>query len=340
MKKRLMSIIMVVVMAFTLVACQASKPEASKPEASKPEASKPAEKTLDYPKKPITLIVPWAAGGSSDLTCRAIAALSQKYLGTAMNVVNREGGNGAVALTEMANKIKPDGYTISLSSAGNFTTMPFVQDVNYTIDSFKYLIGTTSEPLAVIVRKDSELNSLQDIVKRGTKVLHGQSGSNGANHMHSKRLFKAMGVEEEIVPFSGASTAIAALLGGQVEMILVHPGMVMSSIESGEVKLISMIYNERVPTFPDVKTPEEEGFGKIHAETYKNLLVHADTDPKIIEFLTEKLDQLMRDPQFLDFLKNNGLERSYYKGEEVKKVMQADSDILVPMMKELGIIKK
>jgi peptide chain release factor 2 len=116
---------------------------------------------------------------------REIATLAPKYLGTTMNVVNRTGGNGAVAITEVANNIKADGYTVCLTSAGNFTTMPYVQDVGYTIDSFTFLVGTTSEPLAVIVRSDSDLNSLQDIVKRGTKVLHGQSGRNGANHMHS-----------------------------------------------------------------------------------------------------------------------------------------------------------
>jgi len=320
--KRIVGLILALVIVLTGIMCQA------------------AGKPVDYPNRPITLICPWAAGGSSDLTCRMISTLAPKYLGTTMNVVNRTGGNGAVAITEVANNIKADGYTICLTSAGNFTTMPYVQDVGYTIDSFKFLVGTTSEPLAVIVRSDSELNSLQDIVKRGTKVLHGQSGQNGANHMHSIRLFNAMGVEEQIVPFSGASTAIAALLGGQVEMILVHPGMVLSAIEAGEVKLISMIYNERVPTFSDVKTPEEEGFGRFHAETYKNLMVHKDTDPEIVEFLTERLDKLMHDPEFIEFLEKNGLERSYYIGDEVKNVMLAEIDVLIPMMQDMGIIKK
>lgn len=307
-------------------------------------AAEKQDAVLNYPDKPITIICPWAPGGSSDLTVRTIASLSQKYLGVPMNVVNREGGNGAVALTELARTIAPDGYTISLCSAGNFTTMPFVQDVGFEIDSFKFVIGTTSEPLAVIVRSDSELKNLKDIVDRykmdGKKVLHGQSGANGANHMHSIEMFRNMGVPEKVVPYAGASAALAALLGGEVEMILIHPGMVMSHIKSGSVRLIAMVYGERVDTFSDVPTVEEQGYGKVHAETYKSLIVHADTDPAIVSWLTEKFDEMMQDPEYIKFLKNNGLERSYYLGDEVSKVIKAEVSTLWPLMEELKILKK
>lgn len=299
---------------------------------------------LNYPTKPITIICPWAPGGSSDLTVRTIASLSEKYLGVTMNVVNREGGNGAVALTELAKTTAADGYTISLCSAGNFTTMPFVQDVGFAIDDFKFVIGTTSEPLAVIVKSDSELTNLKDIVDRykkdGKTVLHGQSGANGANHMHSIEMFRNMGVPEKIVPYSGASAALAALLGGEVEMILIHPGMVISHINSGTVRLIAMVYNERVPTFGDVPTVEEQGYGKVHAETYKSLVVPAKTDPAIVSWLTARFDEMMADPAYIEFLKNNGLERSYYLGDEVSKVIKAEVLTLWPLMEELKILKK
>lgn len=330
MKKVVLILLVSVVLSMSMVFAQAT--------GEKPVGA------LNYPTKPITIICPWAPGGSSDLTVRAIASLSPKYLGVNMNVVNREGGNGAVALTEMARTTAADGYTISLCSAGNFTTMPFVQDVGYEIDDFKFVIGTTSEPLAVIVRSNSQLKSLKDIVDRYQKdrkpVLHGQSGANGANHMHSIEMFRAMGVEERVVPYSGAATALAALLGDEVEMILIHPGMVMSHIESGDVRLIAMVYNERVPTFGDVPTVEEQGYGKVHAETYKSLIVPKNTDQAIVSWLTEQFDKMMEDPEYLAFLKNNGLERSYYLGDEVSKVIKAEVLTLWPLMEELNILKK
>ena len=99
--KRIVGLILALVIVLTGIMCQA------------------AGKPVDYPNRPITLICPWAAGGSSDLTCRMISTLAPKYLGTTMNVVNRTGGNGAVAITEVANNIKADGCTVCLTSAGN-----------------------------------------------------------------------------------------------------------------------------------------------------------------------------------------------------------------------------
>lgn len=301
-------------------------------------------KSLDYPRQPITLICPWAAGGSSDLSCRTIASLSRKYLGAPMNVVNRPGGNGAVALGELANNIRPDGYTISLFSNGGFITMPYIQDVTFNLDNLAFIIGTTSEPLAVIVRADSQLTSLKDVVNRYRRtkipVTNGQSGINGVPYMFSVLMFRNMEVEQNVVPYPGASEALSAMLGGEVEMIIIHPGMVLSSLQSGEARLIAMIYNRRVPTFPDCPTVEEQGFGQVHAETYKGLVAPAATDPAIIEWLADGMRKIEKDPVWLDFLKNNGIEPTLFdNGTAIKKALQGDVTRLWPVMEELKLLK-
>lgn len=299
---------------------------------------------LDYPTQPITIICPWAAGGSSDLTCRMVANLAKKHLGVAANVVNRPGGNGAVAYAELAKTIKPDGYTFSLFASGGFVVMPFVQDVGYNIDDFTFVIGTTSEPLAVVVRDDSDLKSLKDVVERfkktGEPVVNGQSGINGAPYLFSVQMFNNMGVKSRVVPYPGASEAITALLGGELEMALVHPGQVLGNIQSGDVRLIAMVYGERVPSFKDVPTVEEQGFGRIHAETYKGFIIPAKTDPAIVAWLNERLAKLMDDPEYVKFLKNNGLEKSLYiKGDDVKAALRNDALKLWPSMEELKLLK-
>lgn len=300
---------------------------------------------LDYPTKPITLICPWAPGGSSDLTCRMVASLSRKYLGVNMNVVNRLGGNGSVALAEMANRTAADGYTLCLFAPGPFTIMPYVQDVSHSLDDFEFIIGTTSEPLAVIVRSDSDLKNLNDIVERYKRtneaIVHGQSGSNSATHMYSVMMFRSLSVAEQIVPYRGASEALTALLGGDVEMIIIHPGMVLSALKNNDVRVIAMINNERAPSFPDVPTVEEQGFARIHCETYKGFIVPKGTDPAIVKFLNEKMRELTRDPEYLAFLKNNGLEVStYMDGDAVVRAIDNDVQKLWPMIEELGLLKK
>ena len=298
----------------------------------------------DYPKEPITLYCPWAAGGSSDPMCRKISEMAKQYLGVDVNVVNVEGGNGSVALGEIANNTANDGYTISLYSAGNFTTMPYTQDVTYTMDSFEFLKGVSSEPLGVLVPADSEWNNLQDVVdyynETGEMILHGQSGSNGTNHMWSIVMFNNMGVEQQIVPYSGASGAIAALLGGEVPMIIVQPGQCLGNIEAGEIKCIALFSTSELEAFPGVQTVEEQGFGEVFCETYKGLVAPAGTDPAIVEWLEEKFTEMFDAPEWEEFLNANGIFVQPLSGQGMVDRMKNEITTLWPMMEELGILKE
>ena len=360
--KRAFAIILATLMVFSLAACgsaQQSTPQQNTPQqAAEPAApaapSAPAEAPADsmhvtladgtvYPSETINLYCPWAAGGSSDLMCRKISEMSKKYLGVEMNVTNVEGGNGSVALGEVANNTEADGYTISLYSAGNFTTMPYTQDVAYTMDSFEFLKGVSSEPLGVLVPADSEWNSLQDVVDyykaTGEIVIHGQSGSNGTNHMWSIVMFENMGVEQQIVPYSGASGAIAALLGGEVPMIIVQPGQCLATIESGDIKCIALFSTGELEAFPGVKTIQEQGFGEVFCETYKGLVVPAGTDPAIVEWLEGRFTEMFADPEWEQFLNDNGIFLQPLSGQGMVDRMKNEITTLWPMMVEFNILK-
>jgi tripartite-type tricarboxylate transporter receptor subunit TctC len=260
-----------------------------------------------------------------------------------MNVVNKVGGNGVVSLTELAKNTAADGYTMAMMACGNFITAPYVSEVNYTMDDFIFVTGTTTEPLAVAVRGDSPISSLKDIVdqykKDGEPVMHAQAGKNSVNHLHSIRMFNNMGVLEQIVPYSGAATAIAALLGGEVDIAIVHPGQVIANIQSGDIKLVAMIYKERVSKFADVSTVEEQGYGAVSSEVYKALLVPAGTDQKVVDYLREGLNNLTNDPEFLEFLNANAIEKSTYLDDASnRQALLRDIDRLWPVMDELGLL--
>lgn len=352
--KRLMALILAAVVVLSLVACgnngggTAQGGNTSGAAQSGSASSGDGKLTLadgsKYPSEPINLYCPWAAGGSSDLMCRKISEMSEEYFGVTMNVTNIEGGNGSVALGEVANNVEGDGYTISLYSAGNFTTMPYTQDVTYSMDDFDFIKGVSSEPLGVIVRGDSEWNCLQDVVDTykatGEPILHGQSGSNGTNHMWSIIMFENMGVEQSIVPYSGASSAIAALLGGEVPMIIVQPGQVLGSIESGEVKVIALYTTEELDAFPGVQTVEEQGFGEVFCETYKGLVVPKDTDDAIVAYLEEGFTKMFASQEWEDFLTANAIFVQPLSGEGMVERMKSEIDTLWPLMEELDILKE
>ena len=359
--KKFISLALALVMVFALCACGQTEAPAAAPAAEAPAAEAPAAApaaeapaaddglvTLadgsKYPTETINLYCPWAAGGSSDLMCRKISEMAGKYLGVEVNVTNVEGGNGAVALGEMASSVEPDGYTISLYSAGNFTTQPYTQDTAFSMDSFAFLKGVSSEPLGVLVPADSEWNCLQDVVDyykaTGETIIHGQSGSNGTNHMWSLVMFNNMGVEQQIVPYSGASGAIAALLGGEVPMIIVQPGQCLGNIEAGEIKCIALFSTGELAAFPGVQTIQQQGFGDVFCETYKGLVVPAGTDPAIVEWLEGKFTEMFADPEWEEFLLVNGIFVQPLSGQGMVDRMKSEITTLWPMMVDMGILKE
>lgn len=304
----------------------------------------PVAQALDYPKGPITLVCPWAPGGSSDLSCRMIAQLFRKHTGKTMNVVNRPGGNGTVQWNDMAMTGKPDGYTLSLVSSGGMTALPLIQDVEYTLDTFTFIIGTTSEPLAVIVAQDSELKSLQDIVDRYNKdkkpVTFAMSGINGATYLNTLVMFKNMNVECQVVPYAGGSEALTAVLGGEAEMCIIHPGQAVSPLDSGDVRQIAMIYRQRPPSFPDVPTVKEQGFGEVHSEVFKAILCLSDVDPEIVKYLNDGIRKVYADPEWANFLKVNGLEATLYHDDaSYRNAIKKEIMAVWPVIQSLGIAK-
>jgi len=356
--KKIIALALALTMVFALCAC--GKTEAPKTEAPAAATEAPAAATeapaaeaddscvvladgTKFPSETINLYCPWAAGGSSDLMCRKISEMAKQYLGVEVNVTNVEGGNGTVALGEMANNVAADGYTISLYSAGNFVTHPYTQDIAFSMDSFAFLKGVSSEPLGVLVPADSEWNCLQDVVDyykaTGETIIHGQSGSNGTNHMWSIVMFENMGVEQQIVPYSGASGAIAALLGGEVPMIIVQPGQCLGNIEAGEIKCIALFSTSELAAFPGVQTIQQQGFGDVFCETYKGLVVPAATDPAIVEWLEAKFTEMFADPEWEAFLNSNGIFVQPLSGQGMLDRMKSEITTLWPMMEDMGVLK-
>ncbi len=298
-----------------------------------------------YPTKPITLICGWAPGGSSDLQCRKVAELSKKYLGVEMNVVNMTGGNGVVSLTNVAANTKADGYTIALATNSLFCLQPYTTQTGYQPEQFTVLTGTTAEPLALVVRKDSPLKNLKDVVdqfkKTGMPITHAQGGKNGAVHIMSLLVFDALGVDQQIMSYGGASEAITAMLGKEVDMAIVHPGQALGQVQGGEARIIAVIYRDRLPDFPDAPTVKEQGYGDISSEVDKFFVIHSDTDPSIIAYLRDGLNKLMEDPEYIAFLKTIVAERNIYRGDEDSKALfKAQVNDFWPILTDLGLLRQ
>lgn len=334
--KKVVSLLLSLILVFALTACGENKTP------SGDDAS--AGTTSGYPSSPITLYCPWAAGGSSDLMCRQISSMLGKYADNAVvNVVNREGGNGAVCLGEIAQASgNDDGYTMSFASDATLSINPYVNELLYSADDYTIVGAVAAEYIGLFTRADSQYNSLQDIVDdyaaSGKVLKHGQSGAYSRNHLTSMVMFQNMGVKEEIVAYGGASEAIAALLGGDIDFILVAPGQALPYLESGDMKGIAMLSEVRAAAFPDIATVEEQGFGKVSAVANRIVVVPSSTDAEIVSYLRDAFAKLVEDPDWTSFLETNGIMECEWTAEDLQKHLPEETLALWDVMESLDLL--
>lgn len=325
MKKFICTILAAVLMLSLLAGCAGN--------AEKPADS---EKKLDYPNRPIKMVIPWAAGGNSDLTARAMAPLCEKYLRTTMNVVNREGANATVAYTEM-NNVEPDGYTLCWAATGNFVTMAFTQKLEYSFENTTPIIGISSSPLAFMVKKDSEIQSIDDLKAKSGDFTFGMCGTRGGTQVSVATLFKEAGIEGELVPYSSGAQIAPALLGDQVDVVFAQVQALRGQIESGDVKVICFLSDERCVDYPDVPTVGELGYKNVvDGGIMEWIFAPAGLDPEIQDYLCKGFAELKKDPEFLKILTSNKCYNWDADHQEVTAKITELKTQIEPVVNELG----
>ena len=267
----------------------------------------PAEGEIAYPEKPITFIVPWSAGGSSDQMARALSSIAEKHLGQPLIVVNRDGAGGTIATTEVKGA-PANGYTIMLNAVGVFTAQPFMREVDYSLDDFEAIIGLSYEPIAVVVPADSDIYTADDLKAKG-KVKYASSGTGGLPHLAQAGLYGASELEADHIPEKGGAGAITALLGGHVDVIAAHPGELIPHVENGTFRFVGIFSPERFHLIPDVPTFKEMGYD-LDFSVWKFILIPDGTPEEVQEVLKEKFRDMMQDPEIIKFAENTNLTLS------------------------------
>lgn len=286
--------------------------------------SESGEKAIDFPTEPIVVTLPWAPGGSSDLTMRAIADILGPKLDQPVQVVNREGANGTIGLAEAVNA-RTDGHDVVFGASGAFTAQPHMRDIQYEADDFKGIVGLTYEPILLAVNADSDWETLDDLIAEkdtGRVIKFGHSGAGGFPHVTQAAFFGQAGIEAESVPFEGAGPAVAALLGGHIDTVAAHPAELIPHAESGEFRILGIFSSERFDDLPDVPTFQEKGFD-LNMSVWKFLLVPKGTPDEIVAELRSIFTDAINDPQYKEFLENNSLSP-----------MDIDPDEIIPRLNE------
>src|SRR4030043_1449776 len=215
----------------------------------------------EFPVKEVQIIIPWAAGGATDLIFRALGATTGKYLGKAVVVVNKPGGAGAVGYTE-AMKSQPDGYTLS-SGITPLTILPHNVKTAFTYKDFEPVINVVSDPGMFLMRSDAPWKSLKDFLDYAKKnpdmITVGNSGAGGGVHLIALAFEKGAGVRFNHIPFTGGGPSVTALLGGHINAVSVSPPEGIEHVKAGKLKIIALFAEKRFEMFPDVSTVKEQG---------------------------------------------------------------------------------
>ena len=220
-----------------------------------------ASAQAEFPSKPITVIVPYGAGGGTDTTGRFLANAAEQYFSQPIAVINRSGASGTVGTAEAA-AAAPDGYTLYFGASDALVTTPHSLKVPYSVDDFRGIVGVSYAPSSIAVRTDSPWETLDDLLaEQGTDTVidRGHSGAGGVHHTLLKSLFLETGIKFRDIPFQGGAKTIAALRGGHVDLIGGTPGAMVASIEAGETRILALSSPDRLDAFPGVPTFKEKG---------------------------------------------------------------------------------
>lgn len=266
-----------------------------------------------YPDKPVKIIVPYAPGGSTDLTARLIAKSLTARLGQPVIIENRPGAGGAIGQDAVA-KAPPDGYTLLFSAAGPLSVTPHTYPkLGYDpIKSFEPVMLVATQPLLLVVNPNTKANSVGELIKLAKQnqgsLNYGSFGNGSAAHLAAESFKMITKVNMTHVPYKGSSPALTGLMGGDVDLMFDVFSTAAPFVQTGKLRALAITSNKRSIQFPDVPTMAEAGVNGFAAGTWFGVLVPAGTNKKIIDKLNSELNAGLGEQEIRTTLSSQGAD--------------------------------
>ncbi|MDF2522417.1 MAG: tripartite tricarboxylate transporter family receptor [Clostridiales bacterium] len=297
-----------------------------------------AAKKIDYPTRPIKVIVSGSAGGASDIGMRAIAPFLEKELGQPITIENNAGGSGWIAWTDLATA-KPDGYTLGII---NIPALPAgyldpKMKRNLSLQSYTPIANNVSDFGVIAIRKDEKrFSNIKEVIEFAKKneITATTGAVAGDDHIAILKINKAF--NSKLLPIHGKSTPeyLASFLGGHVDILFANVSEVTALQKNNELKVIAVMSKERSPYLPNVPTLEESGFTGVLNGSSRGFAGPAGMDPNLVAFISSALEKSMKNPEYVKKMKEIGLEIDYKNSDGFKKFI-ADEEEKIKSMKDL-----
>ena len=297
-----------------------------------------------FPSKPVSIIVPFAAGGPTDVVARLIAVPMGKALGQTVIVDNAVGAGGTIAAAKVA-RAAPDGYTIFLHHMGMSTAPVLYRKLSfYPLKDFEYIGQVVDVPMTLLARKDfpaSNFKELQAYLKaNGNKVTLANAGLGAGSHLCGLLFMSQIGVELTTVPYKGTGPAMNDLLGGQVDLLCDQTTQTVPFIKDGRVKIYGVTTHNRLAALPDVPTLDEQGLKGFEVKVWHGMYAPKGTPREVIDKLNAALKTAMADPMVtrrLAELSSDIPSADKMTPEGLRSHLQAEIAKWGPVIKKAGI---
>ena len=253
----------------------------------------------DFPNKPVTLICPWPAGGTTDQYVRALAQIASKYLGQTVVVDNKPGAGGTLGAQALATTIKPDGYTLSQIPITVFR-FPHMRKTGFDpTKDFTYVIGLSGYTFGIIVRPETPWMTLREFIAAGKatpgKITYGTPGTGTSPHLLVEEMEQKTGARFQHVPFKGNAEGMNAFLGGHIDAVSDSSGW-GAQVDAGKARLLATFGEQRTKRWPTVPTAKELGIDLVYPSPF-GLAGPKGMDPKVVAILHGAFKKALDDPE-------------------------------------------
>ena len=305
-------------------------------------ATAPALAQSNWPSKPITMVVGFAAGGATDAVARIIAKHLGEELKTSVVVDNKAGAGGNIA-TDFVARAEGDGHTILLGSVGSLTVAPhLVAKLPYKpLQDFAPVTMAVVFSNVLVVKPDLPVKNLADFVKLAKaqpgKLTYASPGIGGAGHLAGEFLKQRADIDITHVAYRGGGPAMLGLLGGEVDSFMSTPPTAGPHIKSGKVRAIATTGLKRDPLMPDVPTVAEQGYAGFDTLNWYAYVLPVKTPKPIIDRYNQVLVKILKDPDVVKELEAKGLSPSPSTPAELGSYMKREYDNWAVVVKKAGI---
>jgi len=299
-----------------------------------------AQSAADYPARPIELVVPFGAGGGTDVLARVFVEAAKKHVNQPITVLNKPGASGGIGLAEVV-AAKPDGYKIAMVTV-EMAIIPHMGIVKFTPDDFTPILRLNADPVVLTVRAEAPWNTVEEFVEAAKKskdpMKFGNAGTGGLSHLAAAALGQKIGVDFTHVPFQGNAPAVVALLGGHIDAVTSSPSEVSAYVTSGKLRTLGVFGDQRVKGagFDRVPTLKERKID-LSMGTWRGLAGPKNLPADVMSKLSEITLKTANEPAVKEAMEKQNLGYSVADGATFRSQIMADSALFKQLVERLGV---